>query len=108
MAGAHEFPGGSNSRCPNCNGHFRIASALLPHEGRIVLAAPTEDDYEPAMLSQTFLAVVSALVALTAAADYFPPADSGRGWRTATNAAEMPERAEMDPQIGRASCRERV
>jgi len=50
------------------------------------------------MLSQTFLAVVSALVALTAAADYFPPADSGRGWRTATNAAEMPERAEMDPR----------
>jgi len=48
------------------------------------------------MLSRIFFAGLFAFAALTAAADYFPPPDTAGGWRTATNTAEMRERAVMD------------
>src|SRR5437773_1156422 len=52
-------------------------------------------------------ASVSALVLLGISSlhgeDYFPPPDNARGWRTATNAPEMRDRAGMDlPRLEQA------
>src|SRR6185436_20159271 len=47
------------------------------------------------MKSLVYSAILSGIISLSAA-DYFPPPDSAGGWRTATNAAEMRERAGMD------------
>jgi CubicO group peptidase (beta-lactamase class C family) len=41
-------------------------------------------------------ALAFAFLKFTAAAEYFPPPDTTGGWRTATNAGEMRERAAMD------------
>src|SRR3954467_4010602 len=55
------------------------------------------------MLSRMPLALVFSFIGSVSASDYFPPPDNAGGWRTATNAADIPEHAGLNsPRLDQA------